>query len=303
MACTGCNGGCNDCGGLECGTGAAGLNGLNAFTTTTATFLQPAFGDPAIDVSVSALGQNTGLWAQVGQWIFIQGAGFFEVVTKTTTLLTVIVPSATIQTYNYTLAAGGATIAIGAGVSPAGIEGATGATGATGTTAISVLDVDSDYVTNTTTSAGYASVKTTAIADGTIGTVDDFLRVEMDVIGDSTATSVSYSVKVEFDGNIMFEATGIINGSGSNAMTIAIDLIVTATDTIIPYVSWQQRQGVRTLQWTFLPDFEYKYYHPAASASITLGSGGPRNIITYLKSDGTNSFSITHYKVTKFLKA
>ena len=117
MACTGCNGGCNDCGGLECGTGAAGLDGLNSFTTTTATFLQPAFGDPAVSVAVSALGQSTGLWGQVGQWIFIEGAGFFKIVTSTTTLLTVIVPSATIQTYNYTLAGSGATIAIGSGES------------------------------------------------------------------------------------------------------------------------------------------------------------------------------------------
>ena len=296
----GCSG-CNDCGGLTCGEGAAGLNGLNAFTVTTATFAQPAFGDAAITINVSALGQATGIWAQVGQWIFSEGAGFFKIVTSTTTVLTVIVPSAAIQVYNYTLAANGAPIALGSGVSPAGVEGAAGATGATGATAISVLDVDSDYATMTNTTAGYVAKKTTAIADGTIGAVQDFLRVELDVIGDATAASATYSVKVEFDGNIMFEA--FIFGSGSNAMTIVIDLIVTATDTIVPYISWQTRAGLRTLQWSYNPKSDHKYYNPAASAAITLASGGPRNIITYLKSDGTNSISITHYKVTKFLKA
>jgi hypothetical protein len=303
MSCSGCNDGCSDCGGLECGTGPAGLDGQNAFTVTTATFLQPAFGDPSIAINVSALGQSTGLWAGVGQWIFIVGAGFFKVVSSTPTVLAVIVPSATIQTYNYTLAANGATIAIGAGVSPAGIEGSAGATGATGATAISVLDVDSDYVTNTTTNAGLVAVKTTSIANATIGTVDDFLRVELDVIGDFSASTLPYSVRVEFDGNIMLDLPAMINGSGTNALVIVIDLIVTAANTITPYVSYHQKHGARTFQWTYVPTASHTYYDPAAAAAITLGSGGPRDIITYLKSNGSASISITHYKVTKFLKA
>ena len=125
----------------------------------------------------------------------------------------------------------------------------------------------------------------------------------MDVIGDYTAASAAYSVKVEFDGNIMLDLPGMMNGSGTNALVIVIDLIVTAANTITPHVSYHQKHGARTFQWTYVPTASHTYYNPAASAAITLASGGPRNIITYLKSDGTNSLSITHYKVTKFLKA
>tara|TARA_R110001632_G_scaffold4928_1_gene20275 strand:- start:1371 stop:2282 length:912 start_codon:yes stop_codon:yes gene_type:complete len=303
MACTGCNSGCDDCGGLNCGTGPAGLDGLNAFTTTTATFVQPAYGASAINISVSAVSPSTGIWAGVGQWVFIEGAGFFKVVTSTTVLLTVIVPSVAIQTYNYTLSGSGSTIAIGKGVSPAGIEGAAGAAGATGGNGIFVLDVDHDYATNTKNANAYSSTKTTPIPASTIGAIDDIIRIEMDVIGDETE-DIIYGVKVEFDGNIMLELDGYLYGGRLPAIKLTIDLIVTATNTIIPYVTAAfYKSGFRTYQSLFLVNNEVSFYDPSSSASITLNSG-TKNIITYLKASGSgNNVSITSYKVYKLLKA
>ena len=132
MSCSeGCTGGC---GSLECGEGAAGLNGLNSFTVTTGDFVQPDLGDPAITINVSALGQATGIWAQVGQRIFIEGAGYFTVTASTPTTISVTVPNAVTETFNHTLAASGATVSFPKGVSSGGIEGlaGTGTPGAAG---------------------------------------------------------------------------------------------------------------------------------------------------------------------------
>ena len=244
MACTGCNGGCNDCGGLECGTGAAGLDGLNSFTTTTATFLQPAFGDPAVSVAVSALGQSTGLWGQVGQWIFIEGAGFFKIVTSTTTLLTVIVPSATIQTYNYTLAGSGATIAIGEGVSPAGIEGATGAAGAASTVAgpigpanPAVLEVD--FTEQITAQTSYSAVqKSFAVPADTWETVDDVVRLECLFVATDSTTGY-YTIRVELDSNVVdmiitFNDLWLVGKQ--NFLHLTVDFVLSASGQVTPII-------------------------------------------------------------------
>lgn len=154
MACGNCSNGCSDCGGLECGEGAAGLDGLNAFTLTAAAFDQPDFQDSAITINVSALGQATGIWAKVGQYIFIEGAGYFQVTAQTATTISVIVPSATIETFNHAIAASGATVAFPKEVSPGGIQGATGLTGSSGgagtngTTIIAYDQRDGGHFTN-----------------------------------------------------------------------------------------------------------------------------------------------------------
>jgi len=53
--------------------GANGANGFNAYTTTTANFTQPAVGS-----TVSAQVAQSG-WAQVGQWVFVPGGGYYTV--------------------------------------------------------------------------------------------------------------------------------------------------------------------------------------------------------------------------------
>lgn len=125
MACGNCSNGCSDCGGLECGEGAAGLNGLNAYTVTTADFTQPSAGSN-VTVSVSALGQATGLWARTGQVVFIEGGGYYEVVSATATTVT-------LENLGYTgNASPAATVSFPAGVSPGGLIGPTGAPGSAG---------------------------------------------------------------------------------------------------------------------------------------------------------------------------
>lgn len=231
----------NNCGGLTCGEGAAGLNGLNAFTLTTGTFLQPAFGDPAITINVSALGQYTGTWAGVGQWIFIEGAGLFQVVTSSATVITAIVPSSVIQAYNYSIASNGSTIAIGSKVSPAGVVGATGATGASGSNGTSVLAYELNSPTQNSTS--YTSLAGThVIPANTWEELGDTVRIKAFFHGEPGGTSTNkynYNFKITIgsvDVSIIFfgiELTEILQSSNIqdafgnylNGIKLELDLV------------------------------------------------------------------------------
>lgn len=325
MCANGCNNGCVDCGGLECGTGPAGLDGQNAFTVTTGTFLQPAFGDPAITINVSALGQSTGLWAGVGQWIFIVGAGFFKVVTSTTTILTVIVPSATIQTYNYTLAANGATIAIGSGVSPAGVEGA-GTNGTSGVDGTSILFQNISVSSCATIGTGYtAAVFSNApitVPANTLLTVGDMLRLDVTFQSDTELNVAGMPANTTFSAEILFGGSrvweGFIgSGLSSNMNTgriLSIDLIVTATNTLSSRVNKVHSiYGNRTNQTAVTIGSTYyaAFATPAQDSTgasispITPTLSNSNAIVVNLKnSTGTSTHlaSVTSIVVTKYKK-
>jgi hypothetical protein len=95
--------------------GAAGTTGGNAWTTTTAQFVQPA-GSATV---VVAVGDSS--WAAVGQTVFVEGGGYYEVAAK---------PAATqltLQNLNYAENFAPATVvALGKRVSPAGVAGSDG---------------------------------------------------------------------------------------------------------------------------------------------------------------------------------
>jgi hypothetical protein len=56
--------------------GADGSDGLNAFTITTEDFVVPAIG---ANVTITV---DDSVWAVPGQNVFVEGAGYFEVVSK-----------------------------------------------------------------------------------------------------------------------------------------------------------------------------------------------------------------------------
>lgn len=97
--------------GSEGSPGTDGAAGLNAFTITTADFTVPNIG-----ASVTILVADS-TWSQIGQNIFIPGAGNFSVTNK------VSASSMTLQYLNY---AGntnfGMSVVAGAGVSPSGTQ-------------------------------------------------------------------------------------------------------------------------------------------------------------------------------------
>src|SRR5207249_4539416 len=101
-------------------TGATGSNGTNAFTTTTASFAQPA---PGSDVTVSV---DETSWMAVGQVLFIPNGGFY--------LVSSVVDGTTVSLTNLGYpgnASAGTTVSSGQTVGTGGLIGPTGASGAT----------------------------------------------------------------------------------------------------------------------------------------------------------------------------
>lgn len=92
--------------------GAQGLQGVNAFTTTTANFVVPA------QLATVAISVDDGTWAVVGQNIFVEGAGYFEVTASSAASITATYLDYVFNTYT------GATIVSGAKISPAGTQAA-----------------------------------------------------------------------------------------------------------------------------------------------------------------------------------
>lgn len=112
-----CSGNCNcNCDQITIPSisGPNGTDGLNAFTTTTAQFIIPAIGSN-VTLAVSNTNPSTGSWAVPGQAIYIENAGYYTVVSSTTTS---IVCTNTGTTGNI---APGTTVASGQQVSPAGV--------------------------------------------------------------------------------------------------------------------------------------------------------------------------------------
>lgn len=125
---------CNKCGNNACGgcqpkipQGLPGTNGKNAFGVTVASFTMPSTppGSPSgseyVLIVVSSTGQFTNQWAIPGQFVYVEGAGHFQVVSISGN------NGITIRNLGYTgNATPGVTIPSGAKVSPTGERGEDG---------------------------------------------------------------------------------------------------------------------------------------------------------------------------------
>jgi hypothetical protein len=115
-------------------TGSAGSNGTNgadAFTITTATFVQPAV-STNVTVSVNNTLPYSQAWMIAGQIIYINNAGYFIIGSVGSGTVTVSYPSNYAVT-NQAINAPGNTIAASSFVFPSGIQGIQGITGPAGT--------------------------------------------------------------------------------------------------------------------------------------------------------------------------
>lgn len=119
----------NACGGCQpkIPQGLPGINGKNAFTYTTDTFSVPAVSSN-VTITVQNTGQYTNIWAVPGQIVYINGAGYYQVVSTTGN------NQITVTNLGYTGNAAQSTlIATNSSVSPAGLIGPQGTAGASGT--------------------------------------------------------------------------------------------------------------------------------------------------------------------------
>lgn len=113
---------------------AAPTNGVDAFTITTFPFTQPvALATVVVDVSNSS-------WAAIGQIVFLEGGGYYEVAAKPTAT------SITLINLDYSdNVADGTIVALGKRVSPAGVAGSGGSD------AVAGADAAAEYICRSAT--------------------------------------------------------------------------------------------------------------------------------------------------------
>lgn len=183
---------CNDCGNVSLPNGSNGLNGYNAFTVTTASFVLPAVG-ASVTIAVSASGQYTGIWAILGQIVYISDgvdAEYFEVTTAGTQT------AIGVKNLGYVGTTVGNTFGSGSKVSPSGLRGAVGA----GTNGTSILGIS--HAAHETTLNVYTNLfAPISIPAGTLNTDGDSVEIEAYFYTKTiTGTSTSANVKILIGG-------------------------------------------------------------------------------------------------------
>src|SRR3990167_3028196 len=177
-----------------------GIDGFNAFTITTASYIQPAV-NTNVTISVSNSGQYTGKWAAPNQTIFIESGGYYIVVSSTNTSITMKYES-DYASYNQSLTAAAGTVATNKKVSPAGKRGTDGSAGTNGTTIL--------YGYNNKTGTGNDN----GVGESTLGSYT-VLANELDVNNDQLDMDVYYTytnpnevvMRVKFGGATVFTYT------------------------------------------------------------------------------------------------
>lgn len=202
--------------GIEGEPGSDGIDGINAFTTTTADFTVPAVGD---DVTIFVEDSS---WMVVGQPIFVEGPATFTVASITNT--TEIEATFLGQTNDLAPAA---TVSSGAGVSPGGIQGTI--------VQQNVFAAGTAYqLTATSALLDFGTTDPTLTLTGT-GTYILFARVRYDYTGATFAASRTVTTKIRRTNN---SATDVTNGSVGWTTQIITTLTFTAAIVTIGPVAY-----------------------------------------------------------------
>jgi len=185
---------CTDCNEITIPTG---VDGENAYTVLTASYTQPAV-NTNVTISVSNTGQYSTGWCAIGQLIYVASGGYYEVVSKTSTTIT-IKYTASYTTYNQSLTAAAGTVPNSGVVSPGGLVGATGATGSAGSNGTNGTTVLATYNSSTGTGTPASLIETTlftySLPANTLATNGSELELYF-LITTTTANNVTYRIKL-----------------------------------------------------------------------------------------------------------
>jgi hypothetical protein len=222
MACNKCTGTCSGaCGQPKLPTGAKGVDGKNAYTYLAANFTMPSVGSN-VTITVQNTGQFTNKWAGVGSIIFIETAGYFEVVSLTGT------NQITIENLGYPSNAAPTTnILTGVLVQTSGERGeaGVGTAGVDGTTNLhTVVDIP-----KSATTGGFETLDTYALPANELAATGDALEIKVSCYLDLEASFISLLtpnvITVDFDGFSLI-ADGLFN---------SIPLLTNTTDVTIDF--------------------------------------------------------------------
>jgi hypothetical protein len=214
---------CQQCGNNTCGScqpiipsGINGVDGINAFNFTTASFTMPAV-NSNVTVNVKATNPFKNSWFAVGQVVFIETAGYFQVVSIAGSNQ-VTLENLGYSDANFTPAAPATTIASNVKVSPAGLKGSTGSTGGTGTN-------------------GTTRIVSLLLPENSgVGATKTFLTIPIDLADmptvEGSALILTFNVKTNNIANALLRMIGIrfggiecLVGFGSNMIPISGGLL------------------------------------------------------------------------------
>jgi hypothetical protein len=165
-----------------------GIDGKNIWTVTTAQFTQPNVGN-TVTISVSSTLQLSNQGFGIGQVLFIENGGYYEV-TAVPSLTTI-----TVENLGYTgNAAPAATVASGSKVSPGGLVGPAGASGSNGTNGTTLLY--NNHTSVSTSGLGPDPLHAYTIAAGELANNGDMLRVSSLV---TTAAGIGLTKAITID--------------------------------------------------------------------------------------------------------
>lgn len=299
-----CDGGCD---GTQLPSGAAGADGLNAFTVLTAGFTQPSVGSN-VTIAVSASGQYTAVWAVAGQTIYIAGGGYYEVISVGAT------NAMTVKNLGYSgNASPTSTVTSGGKVSPAGPIGASGSAGSNGSNGADGANgttlLFNDFTHARRTANSYGTVKTYAIPADTLETAGDVLRIEAIVIGEASASySTNYKFKMELGGiQCGPEVLALMDDQDAeqNGLKLVLD-IAYLTNTTFTGKADKYALGGGILY----PSASSSTDHLLTTAKVDsdsarwTGSGvafdGAMNLVLSTMSNGTKNIVVCNVKITKY---
>jgi hypothetical protein len=241
-------------GGTTCGTcqrkiptSPAGLPGKNAYTFLTASFTMPAAA-ASVTVTVSNAGQFGNRWAVVGQIIFIQGAGFFQVAAIVGT------NQLTVTNLGYVInAAPTSTIGSGGYISPAGPIGATGTSGGNGVNGTARLYEVLTTQTSATTFAN-ATLASYSIPANTLVNDGDSLVIEAWMVQSGSITFGQPSRRITIAGQSATIFGGIqeprIVLQSTNSALLRIEIIKTSVNTATSRVIVDQDITLPSIKYT-----------------------------------------------------
>lgn len=217
MACTNC--GSDEVSLCQCD------DGKNSFVIST---INTTIANP-MTITVSNIGQHTGKWALIGQPIFIEGYGTYQVTASTSTSITVAFPpSPYVGGAAYSLGSvdydNSGSIPSGTKISPGGSKGATGPI---------VGNIEEiGYGAYTTTAASYTDLITPVSIDAaSLSTDGDTIKVWIKLFFNSTTTTGA-NARILFNG--VSVTTETVSG---NELTLSADLPYLEAEIIVTRAS------------------------------------------------------------------